>query len=235
MSGEAGMAMAMPDITVCCRPIITRAMAIASGQKRYYVGRTCPHGHTDEQYTNNYACIPCQAQHSARFRVENPDSVHASQSRYDRSAKGKAKKIEYYKSEAGRDAKSRYNTSDKGRETNRRCYVKSPEKFHARAARFYNANLELFNVYSRNRRSRKKSAEGFHTASDITAIRLLQRNKCAYCRRPLKGRGHIDHIICLKSGGSNWPRNLQLLCAPCNLSKGDKHPVLFAQRKGLLL
>lgn len=63
----------------------------------------------------------------------------------------------------------------------------------------------------------------------------LQRGRCAICREKLGSETHIDHIMPLALGGQNRRSNLQLTCAPCNLSKGAVHPVEFAQSLGRLI
>ena len=66
----------------------------------------------------------------------------------------------------------------------------------------------------------------------------MQKGKCAYyatCRKSIRNGFHIDHILALSKGGSNWIRNIQLTCASCNLSKQAKHPLVFARQIGLLL
>lgn len=71
--------------------------------------------------------------------------------------------------------------------------------------------------------ARRRAAEGYFTHMDIHAIWVKQSGKCAYCEvSPPKF--HIDHIIPISRGGSNWPSNLQLLCPPCNLRKHNKLP-----------
>jgi 5-methylcytosine-specific restriction endonuclease McrA len=72
------------------------------------------------------------------------------------------------------------------------------------------------------RRARLKNAEGFYTADDIELQYRAQKGKCWHCGKPLNGKYHIDHLIPLDRGGSNWPNNLVCSCEHCNTSKGTR-------------
>ena len=52
--------------------------------------------------------------------------------------------------------------------------------------------------------------------------KISQKNKCAICKSDISTSYHVDHIIPISKGGSNWPKNIQALCPPCNLSKHAK-------------
>lgn len=85
------------------------------------------------------------------------------------------------------------------------------------------------------KRARRKSAEGFFTKEDIKKIIYKQKHKCAICFKPVRKNYHVDHIIPLAKNGTNWPENLQVTCPTCNMSKGAKCPIEFAQENGRLL
>ncbi len=50
-----------------------------------------------------------------------------------------------------------------------------------------------------------------------------QKHRCVRCDCDLrKTRHHIDHIIAFSKGGVTTLENLQALCGPCNLAKGNR-------------
>lgn len=129
-------------------------------------------------------------------------------------------------------ARARYALNPtKGRADIRRWRKENPEKARASFRAWCAANPDKTRVRGRNRRARKRKAEGRHTAADIARIRADQKDRCMICAIDLDGGGHVDHVIPLARGGSNWPENLQLLCAHCNCSKGAKLPHQLASRE----
>lgn len=96
------------------------------------------------------------------------------------------------------------------------------------------------------RLARQREAGGTFTVEDVIARFKWQRGRCAApgCRvRLSKTNYRIDHIEPLSHRQSktknrvalNAPRNLQLLCQPCNAAKSDKDPIQWARDSGLLL
>lgn len=71
---------------------------------------------------------------------------------------------------------------------------------------------ELQTADERRRRSLTKEAR--------EAVWERDEGKCVECGS--KENLHYDHIIPFSKGGANTADNLQLLCAPCNLSKGNR-------------
>ena len=149
------------------------------------------------------------------------------------------RKAEYSKRNAEKIKEYRYKKRDISAAVFKAYREKNAEKIRESAKAYRAANPEKMAENWRNRRARKRSAEGSHTSADIRAIFLAQRGLCANCETKLfksgKQKYHVDHIMPLSRGGSNWPSNLQCLCPACNLSKNAKDPIKWAQENGRLL
>jgi 5-methylcytosine-specific restriction endonuclease McrA len=159
-------------------------------------------------------------------RAANPDAIRA----YERAyyAANREKIAARSKAYGDADRTKRLATLNKWKAANRDHVNELSRSWKAR-------NPEKRRTTDRNFRAKRASAEGKHTATDIKRIRETQRDCCAYCRKRLGGCGQVDHIIPLSRGGTNWPNNLQLTCASCNVRKYAKRPEEFAREKGLLL
>lgn len=104
------------------------------------------------------------------------------------------------------------------------------------AARKWKAlNPESKRVLAHNRRARKRANGGRLSPGLADKLFKLQRGKCACCGVSIADGNHMDHVIPLALNGPNEDWNIQLLCGPCNLSKGARHPIDFMQSRGLLL
>ena len=73
-------------------------------------------------------------------------------------------------------------------------------------------------------RKRNPGINGTIAAEDIRQLLRLQYANCNHCGRDFRQYPdfHIDHRTPVKQGGQNNFSNLQLLCADCNLEKGNR-------------
>lgn len=120
-------------------------------------------------------------------------------------------------------------------EIERRSRFKHREKRRVYRNAYRLANLLLFRAAQSRIRAIRRGVLGRYSPADVARLFAAQRGLCAYCRKSIRHFYHVDHIIPISKGGTNWPRNLQLLCVPCNLHKHAKDPLDFAREMGRLL
>lgn len=194
--------------------IISAEQARRLGLHRYFTGVPCKHGHLAERTIARSQCMACKSVSDRARYAADPEPAKAR-------------------------AKARHSACAEAiRSYNRSRYLADPDAVAARRDKWRADNPERMREkgrqYAANRKARLLGAEGSYTAEDVARIFAAQKGKCAYCRRRLN-QYDVDHIIALAAGGSNHPRNLQILCPPCNRSKHTKHPIAFAQAMGMLI
>lgn len=191
--------------------IISRADAKRAGLKHHFNGKPCKSGHLEIRFVSNNQCMGCNRERAKKHRKENAVEVSNC-----------GRKYYAQKREEIRKRQSEY-------------YKKNRDKF-IRSAFIYSVNnKDRVRAYKANNRAQRKNAQGHHTKDDILRILKDQKHKCANCLCDVSGGYHVDHIMPLKLGGTNWPDNLQILCPTCNLRKNAKHPIDWAQENGRLL
>jgi 5-methylcytosine-specific restriction endonuclease McrA len=238
--------------------IISRAEAKAAGLPRYFTGLACKNGHVAERLVSG-DCIECKRhwdkihreRHEAKIKQGKKDyyennkeaiNVKASQ-RYYRDHESRLLALAKYREE-NKDAlreyfRNRYhaNKDDILRDRAERKIADPSlrERNRIQTREWVRLNKDRHKANVRNRKARLKLSIGKHTGAEIKTLLDRQKCKCANCQTSLKNGYHADHVMPLALGGSNFIQNIQLLCAACNLSKGARHPIEFAQRHGRLL
>lgn len=92
------------------------------------------------------------------------------------------------------------------------------------------------NANTHRRRALVFGNGGAFTAEQIDALYLKQHGKCGYCHIRITPKNyHRDHAKPLSQRGTNDIGNIVLACAKCNLQKGAKDAIEFAQTRGRLL
>lgn len=177
--------------------------AKAAGDKTYFTGTPCKRGHVADRWVATRTCVLCQ-----RVAYRECDRRRAEERKeYD---------------------KNRY---EKNRESilaaNKKWHRENREQKREYIRNWRAANPERLRAQLGNRYAIRRAAEGNYTHLDVARLITKQDGLCAICGVAFGNKYHVDHIMPLTLGGSNWPENLQITCPPCNISKGNKHPDEF--------
>ena len=164
-------------------------------------------------------------------RAENPEKFR------EQYCKHRAENLE----KALEEERKRYwENPEKAREQQRHYRAENLERYRENDRRRRAENPERWRAKDRNRKARKLNQAGI-VRPDIEAYLMeLQGSRCAApdCSKTLKAKPlnfHLDHIHPLALGGLHDDSNLQLLCAPCNMSKGAKPPEAWLMEHSELL
>lgn len=222
-------------------PLLERAEARAIGAVRYRTGRPCKHGHLAERWTSTAICVECNKIHwanaseGAREKNRQRAKRHGAKNRsvvIERVKQWRLKNPERHKSN-----KASYRQRNKAacRLANAKWRASRPDYFREYEKANPDKRAATKKAVKARRRARMAQAEGIVSPSDIRRIKKQQGGRCGYCKTRLGKGYHADHIVPLALGGNNHRSNIQLLCGPCNLRKGAKHPLEYARQIGLLL
>lgn len=209
---------------------------------QYHQGKPCKRGHSGLRLTSG-GCVECGREKARAKRLADPDATKAAlRAWYEKNReKACARASTWYEDNKARAAENKRSwnarNADKKLAASRAWRKANPQKAKASSQKCRAAKVEQYIDGERARcaarRARKRAASGSLTQADIREVSEAQGGRCAYCRAAV--RLSIDHIIPLVRGGEHSRRNIQMLCIPCNSSKGAKHPIEFAQSRGLLL
>jgi 5-methylcytosine-specific restriction endonuclease McrA len=151
-------------------------------------------------------CKLCQNKHRRQAIRDNPVLIEHERARGRRWQENNPEKVI--------EQRRKYYASEKGRETKRIAM----KRYYATEY-----GTKMRKIRDAQRKARKKGAEGTYTQKDIDLLYELQAGYCAYGPHDLRLTGyHIDHVMPLARGGSNYPSNLALACPTCNMEKHDK-------------
>jgi len=223
------------------QPIVKRSAAKAVGLTRYFTGKPCPHGHVAERYVTSGGCCECTHNKAVAIYAADPLAIKKALSAKIAADPAWERRVKQVWIDANPERRAEIQTASR---------LRRGEKCLAATRSWRAENKDQVSQYNRaylqthipeklakdhKRRAAKRAAPGVFTAADIDRIHRQQKGRCAYCRAVLTKSFHRDHIVPLARGGTNWPKNIQLLCRDCNQHKHATPPERFARQIGLLL
>jgi 5-methylcytosine-specific restriction endonuclease McrA len=161
--------------------------------------------HSDIEYSREYG----------RKKQENwSDEQRERRRTYERVQLSIEKKRQWSRQKYWRNIET---SREKTKERNRKRRKENGERMRAVENAYFKKNPEKRHLKNAKCRAQRYAARGRASAPQIRLRMQMFGNKCSYCA--VGQQEHIDHLIPIKLGGTNWPANLRPSCASCNHKK----------------
>jgi len=191
-------------------------MGRPKGSKNKIHATHCLNGHprTPENVSKSGGCIECHKEIARDWYERNSELTKERASSWEKE-NPKSRKVIITKSRrkhaAERNAYRRKRIEDNPN-------IRS--KKNKATALWKKENPERCRALENKRRTAKTAAGGFFTSEEWFTLCFAVGFLCLCCKkkRPLEA----DHVIPVSKGGPSWLWNIQPLCKPCNVSKGNK-------------
>ena len=165
------------------------------------------------------------------YRHKHREEIARRKAEYQRSHKEQLR--EYHRAYYARKGHIYHREYDKQRRDQKREYDQqyrkaNYERIRERQRRWERDNQQHVRLYKRAAAMKRYSvvynAEGYYTDDDIQRQYGHQHGKCYYCGERVGKKYHVDHVVPVSRGGTNWPDNLVIACGHCNCTKNDRMP-----------
>ena len=100
-----------------------------------------------------------------------------------------------------------------------RQYYQDHQDYFYKWRKSENGRLSSIRAHEK-RRCLLQNAEGNFTTEEVANLLVFFDNKCAYTGEPLEKSYHLDHVVAISNGGSNYIWNIVPSNQLPNLSKG---------------
>jgi len=218
--------------------IITRKQAKELGLTRYFTGNPCIHGHISEKMTSTATCKKCMEIYvqKNKEKIKLKRHLKHKENRLEVNRKNLIYRINNREKINNRSKEYVRLNKEKIKESRRLYYIQNNERIRSRIKTWVQNNRDKVRISSSRKKAKRRGClVGTFYKKEIELMIVNQKYKCINCKTSIKEKYHIDHIIPISLGGSNYISNIQILCPPCNLKKNAKDPIVWAQENGRLL
>lgn len=129
---------------------------------------------------------------------------------------------------------------DKWKVAKKIWHERNKERRYKEYKKYRKENILKMRARDQRRIALEKGARGILTDVIIKTVYLRNKTRfgrltCYLCLKPVPlGKENLEHKTPLSRGGTNYLRNLDVSCKPCNMSKKNKTYREYKKYAGLL-